>query len=138
MSKKSIIRFSAIVLIVLFFMPLVSCGSLTGFEDGWSGFDIGTGNKDAELNPYIFILLIIPILLLVIAQKLMLSRVVSIAGIIAMFVFMYIVRTGYEGMLKMTIFSYTTLGIYILVAVISIMGRNQNVVRTISKENDSS
>jgi hypothetical protein len=114
MSKIILTRTFAIGLVVLFFLPLVSCESLTGFDDGWSGLDIGIGINDAEQNLFIFILLLLPIVLLIMAQNFMVSKIVSIAGVIAMIIFMLIVRIEYEGMLKMTIFSYLTLGLYIL------------------------
>ncbi|MCL2697443.1 MAG: hypothetical protein FWE74_05125 [Oscillospiraceae bacterium] len=121
---RMFIKIGALALILLFFFPLVSCGSLTGFDDGFSGWEIGTDNS----KPLVFVLLIIPVVLLIVSflkNKSVFSGIVSIAGLLSVIIFMIWTEVEYEGVLRFTIFLWTKLVLYIaLIPVSFINARN--------------
>ena len=94
-NKKMVFKISGIVLCVLFFvLPLVQCSQDSSINA--SGFQIASGTGDlmsqaGQSYPVVFLLLIVPIVLVVVAfmgKSLAMIRNVSIAGLVAKIIFM--------------------------------------------------
>jgi len=117
----------AVALCILFFLPLVSCNSFTGLEDdGFSGYDIAT-REDG--NPAVFALLAIPAILAFIAVcrgKFKVLSLLSVAGLIAVIIFMIAIKDKYEDALRFTLFLYVKLGIYVTLIIGNLTSINKD------------
>jgi phosphatidylserine synthase len=113
---RLIIKIGALALVVLFFFPLVSCGSLTGFDDGFNGIEIGTDMEE----PLVFVLLVIPVVLAILAFTKVKSKSLgglSVTGLLAVIGFMIWTHIEYEGILRFTVFLWTKLILYIVLII---------------------
>ena len=117
---KMIIKVIALVLCLLFFMPFVSCGSLTGFDDGASGYEIATGTRMSnESNPIFFAMLICPVLLLVCGNFATLRNISVLGGLTIICFMIGIKQQEFGDMYRFTIFAWLTLILYLGSAIFS-------------------
>jgi uncharacterized protein (TIGR02145 family) len=126
-SFRYIVKGCALLLCVLFFVcPLVKCSqdnSLTA-----SGWEIATGTgslydskKSSSGSPFVFVLIIIPAVLLILAlidKSFVVLRNISIAGLIAEIIFLIAVYTeinskDYRGAFELTGINWFIVSIYI-------------------------
>ena len=135
MNKRMIIRIGGLVLCVMFFiLPLVQCSQDSRINA--TGWEISTGTGDLydesgeDGNPFVFVLIIIPVILFIIAltkKSFAVLRNVSIAGLVAKIIFIigaYIMLNSddYGSMFELTAFNWLVVGIYIGLVCIAHVG----------------
>jgi len=122
---RNIIKGCAIILCILFFTcPLVQCSQDSSINA--SGLEIATGtgklfSKGDSGNPVVFVLIIIPVVLLILAFKnksFAVLSYVSIAGLVAKiifttYVFVLLNSDKYKGAFELTVFNWLILALYI-------------------------
>jgi len=122
---KRIIKGCAILLCVLFFVcPLVKCSGANATASGWE-IATGTGDlygkKGGDGEPFVFALIILPVVLLILAladKPFIVLRNVSIAGLAAEIIFLIaayakINSNDYKGAFELTGGNWFILCIYI-------------------------
>jgi hypothetical protein len=118
-NRRLAVKAAAFTLCALFFLPLVSCGSLTGFDDGFNGIEIAMG-RYGRPNPFIFVLLLIPLDIFILSflrVGFRLLRNVSTLGFLAVVFFVVFVEMRYDGALRVTVFTWISMAIYVGLAV---------------------
>lgn len=119
-------RLCAALLVVLFFtLPLVRCSGMTDLTA--TGFEIATGTGDlydewdGSGDPLVFVLLVIPIALVVLAfakKSSSLLRNASIVGLVAKIGFIVAANArlnspDYDGLFELTDFNWIVVAVYI-------------------------
>jgi len=120
---RNIIRGCALILCVLFFtLPLIQCTQDRSLNA--SGWEIATGTGDLfgeageDAEPLVFLLLIIPVVLLLLAfasKSFAALRSIAIVGSLAKIAFMIVahLRIGEDGLFELTGFNWLVLAMYV-------------------------
>ena len=147
---KAIVKSGALLLCILFFtLPLVQCTHDTSLNA--SGWEISTGTGDLFSTddsgyPLVFLLLIIPIVLLVMAligKSFEILRNISIIGLIIKIIFLIYTSIllnsdDFRGIFQLTWFNWLVLGIYLGLCIVTFYCSNNPIFGDANAENEES